>query len=102
MLTNHETSRSHAVTGAKETRHLSLVIRQNGEVWKVDVSSVLETKLARQSNLNDEVESKAGDLAELKDSLSNDQELSATSLMNNAKKIPRVHVRNVEAVRKVR
>ena len=101
MLTNHETSRSHAVTGAKETRHLSLVITQNGEVCKVDVSSALETKLARQSNLNDEVESNAGEVDEWKDSLSNDQELSASSLMNSAK-IPRVHVRNVEAVRKVR
>ena len=59
MLTNHETTRSHAVTGAKETGHLSLFITQNGEVWKVDVSSVLETKLTRQSNLNDEVESNA-------------------------------------------
>ena len=59
MLTKHETSRSQALTGAKETGHLSLFITQNGEVWKVDVSSVLETKLTRQSNLNDEVESKA-------------------------------------------
>ena len=81
---------------------MSLVITQNGEVWKFDVSSVLETKLARQSNLNDEVESKAGDVAELKDSLSHDQELSASSLVNSAKTIPRAHDRAVEAIRKVR
>ena len=87
-------------TFSRETGHVSLVITQNGEVCKVDVSSVLETKMTRQSNLNDEVESNAGEVAEWKDSLSNDQELSATSLVNSAKTIPRAHVRDVEAVRK--
>ena len=80
------------VLRAPRTRgHLLLVITQSGEVCKVSASSLFD-------DLNDEAESKAGDRAELKNSLSNGQELRATSLTCKAKTDPRTHVRDVETV----
>ena len=42
-------------------------------MWKVDASSALGTKVARQSDFNNEMDSKAGGLAELMDFLSSNQ-----------------------------